>query len=303
MGKHAYLIMAHNAEELLCKLLMCIDDERNDIFLHIDRKARFSGKFLETVHKSKLNLCDSISVTWGGESQIEAILLLLKKSTSIEHYDYYHLISGQDYLLKTQNEIHDFFDSYQGLEFISCRKLSGKYIERVKFYYPFQEKFRKNSILGKIVRRATVLIQRFLRIDRIQSAYKEYGMGAEWFSITDKMARYVLSQEKEIRKYFFCGFCADEIYLQTIWLNAPFYREDLRYHSNKKNHPFIQETNFDIMRAIDWTRGGSSPYTYAASDYDMLMESDCLFVRKVDMEKSGELLALLDANIKSNRNY
>ena len=80
------------------------------------------------------------------------------------------------------------------------------YIERVKFYYPFQEKFRKNSILGKIVRRATVLIQRFLRIDRIQSAYKEYGMGAEWFSITDKMARYVLSQEKEIRKYFFAAF-------------------------------------------------------------------------------------------------
>ena len=303
MGKHAYLIMAHNAEDLLCKLLMCLDDERNDLYLHIDRKAEFSGKFLETVYKSRLILCDSICVTWGGESQIEATLLLLKKSTSMGHYDYYHLISGQDYLLKTQNEIHNFFDSHQGLEFISCRKLSGKFMERIKFFYPFQDKFSRNSILGKIVRRTTVFIQKLLRIDRTRNAYKEYGIGALWFSITDKMARYVLSQEEEIRKHFFRGFCADEIYLQTIWLNSPFYREELRYHSGKKNHPFIQETNFDIMRAIDWTRGArSSPYTYTASDYGMLMESECLFVRKVDMEESGELLTLLDAEIFATTN-
>lgn len=298
MGKHAYLIMAHRDEVLLCKLLMCLDDERNDLYLHIDRKANFSGKFAETVHKSRLILCDRISVSWGGQSQIQATLLLLKKSTSMGSYDYYHLMSGQDYLLKSQNEIHNFFDSHQGLEFISCKKTPDKFMERVKFYYPFQEKFSRSSIWGKLVRRTTVMIQKLLRIDRTRNAYKEYGIGAQWFSITDKMARYVISQEDKIRKYFFSGFCADEIFLQTVWLNAPFYREELRFHSGNKDHPLIPEINFDIMRAIDFTRGsGGSPYTYEASDYDMLMKSGCLFVRKVDSEKSDGLLTLLNADI------
>ena len=38
MGKHAYLVLAHNQKQLLLKLLRQIDDAENDIFLHIDKK-------------------------------------------------------------------------------------------------------------------------------------------------------------------------------------------------------------------------------------------------------------------------
>lgn len=37
--KHAFLIMAHGSLPLLRVLLSMLDDERNDIFLHIDRKS------------------------------------------------------------------------------------------------------------------------------------------------------------------------------------------------------------------------------------------------------------------------
>ena len=40
MKKHAYLIMAHTQPELLKMLLKKLDDERNDIYLHIDSKAK-----------------------------------------------------------------------------------------------------------------------------------------------------------------------------------------------------------------------------------------------------------------------
>ena len=33
---HAYLIIAHDQFDLLESLLKCIDDERNDIYIHID---------------------------------------------------------------------------------------------------------------------------------------------------------------------------------------------------------------------------------------------------------------------------
>lgn len=37
-NKHAFLIMAHGQQGILRKLLTMLDDERNDIFLHIDKK-------------------------------------------------------------------------------------------------------------------------------------------------------------------------------------------------------------------------------------------------------------------------
>lgn len=39
MGKHAYLIMAHQDIALLNELLACLDDERNGIYLHLDKRS------------------------------------------------------------------------------------------------------------------------------------------------------------------------------------------------------------------------------------------------------------------------
>ena len=39
IDKHAYCILAHNNFHQLQTLINCIDDERNDIYLHIDKKA------------------------------------------------------------------------------------------------------------------------------------------------------------------------------------------------------------------------------------------------------------------------
>lgn len=36
--KHAYLILAHNEPELLSLLIERLDDARNDIYIHFDRK-------------------------------------------------------------------------------------------------------------------------------------------------------------------------------------------------------------------------------------------------------------------------
>ena len=40
LKKHAYLIMAHNNFYVLNKLILLLDDERNDIYIHIDKKVK-----------------------------------------------------------------------------------------------------------------------------------------------------------------------------------------------------------------------------------------------------------------------
>ena len=40
---HAYLIIAHEQFDLLESLLKCIDDARNDIYIHIDSRSELHG--------------------------------------------------------------------------------------------------------------------------------------------------------------------------------------------------------------------------------------------------------------------
>lgn len=98
LKKHAYLIIAHNEYEILKKLIKVLDDERNDIYIHIDKKSKSFKKL-----KTELVSCYSnifftkrINVTWGGDSQIKCELLLLEEAFKIG-YEYYHLISGVDF--------------------------------------------------------------------------------------------------------------------------------------------------------------------------------------------------------------
>lgn len=71
-GKHAYLIMAHNQPEHLKKLLCVLDNERNDIFIHIDKKSSMNKKlFLDVCQKSKVFFTNQINVYWGGGHKLK----------------------------------------------------------------------------------------------------------------------------------------------------------------------------------------------------------------------------------------
>lgn len=77
---HAFMIIAHNQFELLKKLILALDDERNDIFVHIDAKVKdFDFDSFKSLTKfSEIHFTDRINVTWGDFSQVKAEMILLK---------------------------------------------------------------------------------------------------------------------------------------------------------------------------------------------------------------------------------
>ena len=111
MQKHAYLIMAHNEWGLLNKLLQMLDDPRNDIYIHIDIKAEVDITALYKTVYAESFYVPRMDVVWGGDSLVKCELELLKAAAP-KHYAYYHLLSGVDLPLKSQNEIHDFFSEH-----------------------------------------------------------------------------------------------------------------------------------------------------------------------------------------------
>ena len=119
MQKHAYLIMSHNDFYILEKLLRLLDDRRNDIYVHIDKKVKnFDFKYFKKICKhSEVKFIKRIKVYWGGYSQVQCELNLLEEAIK-NNYEYYHLLSGVDLPLKKQDNIHIFFKQNNGKEFI-----------------------------------------------------------------------------------------------------------------------------------------------------------------------------------------
>lgn len=269
MKKHAYLIVAHNNFRILEQLLTLIDDSRNDIYLHIGSDISVDlDMFVDKCINANLYLSEKrVNIRWGHSSQVEATLSLLKQAKTNNTYEYYHLISGVDLPLKSQEYIHNFFDKNSGLEYISC-EYSERWLPRFKYYYFLREiQRKKGSIIGKILSGGDsilVLLQKILRINRLNSYSLTIYKGSNWFSITDNFASYLLSREEEINRLVRFSLCADESFIQTIIMDSPF-----------KNS--LAGTN---MRLVDWIRG--EPYTFKSDDLAELINSDMLFARKFD---------------------
>lgn len=216
MKKHAYLIIAHHHLQQLKVLLELLDDERNDIYLHVDKKSQMlKGQDLSScLKKSKLYLLESLSVGWGDYNMIQCELRLLSEAIK-GSYAYYHLISGVDLPLKTQDEIHAFFEEHEGTEFIQFNdpKIKKEYIDRIKYYHFFQHLLGRNQGFWNYLERISIKIQKILKVNRLSQSNMEIQKGTNWFSITDQMANYVVSKQDWVKKHCSYSFlCRRDIF-------------------------------------------------------------------------------------------
>ena len=295
MGKHAYLILAHKNFGQLRKLIELVDDARNDIFVHVDAKAegfREEDWKGATWHSSLVFLPERMKVNWGGVSIMRSELALLQAATARGHYDYYHLLSGMDLPIKTQDEIHAFFDAHRGREFLNLWEFKKSTLSRFRYYTVFPEgegRFR-TRIINHIFKGLQMAVG--FRINRDVEFY----FGAQWFSITDELARYVLEKRDWLEKVFRRTSTCDEIFLPTLVCNSPF-RDRLFVAEPVKNQKEVNRAN---MRFIDWTRGESirHPWVFRADDLDLLQGVEHMWARKFDENVDGEIIDILYKNLK-----
>lgn len=272
--KHAYLIMAHNQFEILKKLLLLLDYEWHDIYLHIDKKVKgFNfANFSIVCKKSKVYFVERESIHWGGYSQIKCELELLKSAVKKE-YSYFHLLSGVDLPLRTAEELYYFFEKCGRKEFIHFDYINfNSDIQRMSLYHFFQERNLKRNYLLRYIEKLSLFIQKKIGINRIKRNQIIWQKGSNWFSITQDLTKYILNKEKWIKKTFFMTACCDEVFLQTLVFNSKY---EKRLYNREYNN------NYDsIKRKIDWKRG--NPYIWREEDWEQLKDSTFLFARKFD---------------------
>ena len=159
--------------------------------------------------------------------------------------------------------------------------------DRIAIYHPLQNAVGRN--VGQIERIMFVTQRLLLHIDRLRGSGLVLGKGAEWFSITQAFARYVIAEWPQIGRYFMNSFCADEMFLHTMLLNSP-YRDNVY-------HPDADDNCESMMRLIHWSNGDLK--TFQTDDYEELASSPMLFARKFDERKDSNIIEMISSHVNS----
>ena len=200
-------------------------------------------------------------------------------------WSYCHLLSGQDICLKSQDELHAFFDARDGKEFLTfCGKdWNEKAQERVRYHYPECGKNKLKALLA----RAWKAAQKLFRVDRRRRDGVQWVGGSNWASLTYGFAAFLVAHRSEILKRMKGTFCADELYKHTIAYNSGFKENIYLLKIAEKNDDTDPAMHLANARLIDWVRG--KPYTFTEQDLPELLASPCMFARKASPALSQKL--------------
>ena len=285
--KHAYLILAHNEPELLSLLVERLDDVRNDIYIHFDRKLSILPD-IKTQHAGLYILKDRVDVRWADVSMLEAEYKLFHAVVdSGSQYSHHHLISGVDLPLKNQDYIHSFFAQHQGKEFVGLhqRPMNSHADRALHYWHPFTRSFRGSGCvfaIKRILRYLVVQTQILLGIRRNTTI--PFHKGGQWVSITRELIDYLLEQEDRAFTIFSRTFGADEYFVPTLIWDTPFMERLFDATDESRG----------AMRYIGWRADGQL-IDFTPQDLPALQQTEYLFARKCNSRDKvflQEILAL-----------
>ncbi len=283
--KIAYLILAHKNPPQLTKLISTLNNSESDIYIHIDKKhSLYEYKKNISIAKNIHFIKRRVNIKWGGFSMIKATLNLLKLATQA-HHDYYILLSGQDYPIKSYQELKNKLSESQ-FQYIDFYKMPAPEIN-IKMYrleYFFIPTKNRHSKSGTIINNFLMKLGERNWKKAFGNAYPHAGF--QWWCLSHNCVQYILEYIKSHRKlvnYFRFVKIPDEMFFQTILSDSPF-----------RNH--IQPS----LMFADWKRGNPVPPLPAIIDESYLKslsESDKYFARKFDLAKYPDIFKKIDAHL------
>ena len=272
-----YLILAHKNLSQVKRLISSLGHSHAKFFLHIDRKVGTSEIHEQSFGQMKnvVVVRPRINIHWGGFSMVQATLLLLKRASVEKQKGYYILLSGQDFPLKSSNQIFDFLATRYGNEYLeyfylpsSNWGMSGG-LDRINYYWFIDSIGKKES-------------QYLYELQKNENHRRPFfdGLapcgGSQWWCLTDECVAFILAfvgKYQIFHDYYRHCFIPDEMFFQTIILNSTF--RDKVVNNN--------------LRHIDWVSGPQHPKILQEIDLDSLIASDNLWARKFETNQSNML--------------
>lgn len=274
----AYFLLVHRYPAQFKRLFAAIYQPGNQYVVHIDKSsgdelAHDIGAFLAPYQG--VAILEPQAALWGGYSLVEAELrgmaLLLEMDPRWSHYIN---LSGQDFPLKTQNYIRQFFAANVGKQFIRALDQAAHRPDTLnRVSHMFVEEHGAMTATG---------------VARAFMTGAAPFIGTQWKSVTRSFCEYVCHDPRaeRFKAFYRNSFIADEAFFQTVMMNSG-------------DHGTVMN---DDLRMIDWVPDGDiklRPRNYSEADYGRLSQSTDLFARKFDAEYDAGILTLLEQHLRT----
>ena len=293
----AYIISAYKYPQQLVRLISRLNTSTAYFFVHIDKKAEDSVYVealrelgnLGNVYFLKRHRC-----YWGGFGHVQASLKgiaeIFKRGLAV---DYIILLTGQDYPIRTNEEISTFLKQSNGnsyMQFVSlpCESWPGANGRMESWNISL---FGRQIILPsdsinlswlRSFRNWPVVILNAVLPKRREfpKGFKKFG-GASYWCFSYECARYVndfVKTHRSFVNYFKYVHVPDEHFFQTLLLNSKL--KDTIINSD--------------LHYKDWSELKPNPAILGVKDLEALTNSTKLFARKFDSNVDFEILDLID---------
>jgi len=284
----AYLIIAHHKIEQVYSLIDALDSENSFFFIHVKKSFKFD---LDEKFRIRENIFFSpvrFDSGWSGFKTVLATFELIKSAIEFsKRIDYFILLSGQCFPVKSLNTINKQLKTFKDRCVIECTPLpdinqvTGG-LQKIEHRWFMDETQYWNPYIKKYSHKILHFFEDLFHLKRKYPAgFKPY-WGSTWWAMPREAIEYVLNFN-ELRPDFLTfhkkAFCPDELYFQSVIGNS-------RFKSQIINRPF---------RYLEW--GHDGPRTLTISDYETLKQTDHLFARKFDPAQSAELIEALKRNV------
>lgn len=300
MSRIAYIISAYKDAPHLARLVDALNEDA-DFYIHIDLKSDITP--FEEALADKVTFVPRHWVSWGGWEQVEYQKELLGAVIrSGVAYDRVVCLSGQDYPLWSNEEIHRFFDGHKETEFIAAMNLSRstnpQQRSKIERYHFFRDlKWRNLWLKNKLVV-ASRWLMRLLPIRKddilwIGDIEAKIYFGSDYWALTLPCARHVYDtlqkDYNDLAPYFKTSFVPSEMCVQTIVFNSPFKQHALLYEGEYKGLSALTPLHYLVY--------GKAIKTMTQEDWPVLQQSGKMFCRKVVSGASDELVESINLSL------
>lgn len=285
--KQAILLTAYKDIGFIQDIVDVFNDDYS-FYIHLDDKQIYAEADIEALKSNrrvKLVL-KKHKIHWASVRHLEAILDLAREACKDQSVEYIHSITGQDFPVKSPEQISEYLIQNRGTEFIGVAKLPcshwvGGGINRIEYYAPYEYLNAKGK--GSCIIQSLRTLQKIVGFKRkLPVEFDELYGGLIYFTLTRDAVKYCLDYldaNPHLLDRFRYTFSPEEILIQSILFNSPF--KDRICNDN--------------LRFMIWSmRDGQSPAILDERDYEKIKLSNAIFARKFDSRISSKLLEKLE---------
>lgn len=241
----------------------------------------------------KIYTLSTLNQSTGGDSLLRSMLDLLKLSMQDKSNGFFHMLTGQDILIKPLSELYHFFDENNEYNYLlygndQMQNPQKGYLlglNRSQYYHLFDKLNYRGNMLHRQIEKYFVKTQQLFRMTR-RWPFSNYYQGSGWFSFNRTAVEYILKFIQKNYKVVRNTFAPDEVMFQSALLNG-----DTNFHVVNDN-----------LRFIIWDNQGEvgSPAILTEQHFEEIVASHCFFARKIHPEQSKQLIEMIHNHINNH---